>query len=224
MKLHSLARLMLPVVILTLMSATSCRSRQSADTNVSASQIELSVARQWHDLRIPVSIAIESPVILSVSGRATMVRDSLVDISMRVFGFEVASARVTPDSVFLVDKYHKYYFAEPLSQFLGGRDLSLGDIQNMLLGRGMKSPLVFENNHGKGPVTISFGDYVNTSGGPVASSVDVSAPLRQMDIRAALEWDTGDARWNTYPKIKYSGPGNNYRRITASNVRDMLRM
>lgn len=89
----------------------------------------------WHDVYMPISLDLKRPVSMGISGRATMVRDSLIHISLRMLGFEVAVAHVTPDSVWLVDKYHKYVCSAPTSAITGANNLSLSDLQDMLLGR-----------------------------------------------------------------------------------------
>lgn len=214
---------LIAAIMLLVMATVACHTHKATSTPVSAKAIVSAANQPWHDLRIPVSLALEKPMAISASGRATMVRDSLVDISLRVFGFEVAAARLTPDSVFIIDKYHKYYMAEPLKQFLGSHDLSLIQVQNILLGRVESHHLEFTNRHTTAPVTIDFGDYQNTDQGPVAGTVTLNAPLNRTDIVGELEWNVNSAKWNTYPKITFASPGNNYKRITAASVRDMLR-
>lgn len=89
----------------------------------------------WHDVYMPVTLNLKRPISMGISGRATMVRDSLIHISMRMLGIEVAVAHVTADSVWLVDKYHKYVCAAATSAITGPNNLSLSDLQDMLLGR-----------------------------------------------------------------------------------------
>ena len=89
----------------------------------------------WHDVYMPISLDLKRPVSMGISGRATMVRDSLIHISMRMLGIEVAVAHVTADSVWLVDKYHKYVCAAATSAITEPNNLSLSDLQDMLLGR-----------------------------------------------------------------------------------------
>ena len=43
--------------------------------------------------------------------------------------------QVTPDSVFAVDKFHRYLIAEPTEKLTARTGLTVGDMQNALLGR-----------------------------------------------------------------------------------------
>lgn len=75
---------------------------------------------------------------MSQSATATikMITDSLVWMSVRKFGFEVARAQITADSVYFVDRFNRQYAIEDLS-FLSetyGLPASLETLQAVLLG------------------------------------------------------------------------------------------
>lgn len=89
----------------------------------------------WHDVQMPVRATLRSPFSLSASGRMTLVRDSLVHISMRVLGMEVGVMQLTRDSVFVVDKFHRFLIAESMGRLTAGTGLTLADVQSALLGR-----------------------------------------------------------------------------------------
>ena len=89
----------------------------------------------WHDVQMPVRATLRSPFSLSASGRMTMVHDSLIHISMRVLGMEVAVMQVTQDSVYVVDKFHHYLIAESTRRLTAGTGLTMADLQSALLGR-----------------------------------------------------------------------------------------
>lgn len=91
--------------------------------------------KPWTELNVPVKVALRSPMKLSVSGRVYMRRDKDIYMSLRVFGMEVANMYVNADSVYVADKYHKYYIAEPIGSVFAGASLTIGDIQDALLGR-----------------------------------------------------------------------------------------
>lgn len=91
--------------------------------------------KPWHTLSVPVKVELRSPSKLSLSGRAYMVRDSLIHVSMRVFGLEVAVLRATPDSVFCIDKIHKLAVVENLTELTRRTGLTLGQLQRLMLGR-----------------------------------------------------------------------------------------
>lgn len=220
---------------LVILGTASCHSSRNATKTPSRPVSE------WHELQIPVRVSVKSPMSMSLSGRATMVRDSLINISMRVFGFEVAVVNITADSIFVVDKHNKYYFAEPLSSVMGSHQISVGQIQDLILGRDTESlllarlaespgtsdiqtnTLLFRNPGSQEPVTVYFNDYVSTDFGPLASDVSISAPVRGMDISASLTWSAEDAKWNTAPRITFKAPGSGYRRLTVDRIRSFFK-
>lgn len=220
---------------LVILGTASCHSARNASSTPSRPLSE------WHELQVPVRVSVKSPMSMSLSGRATMVRDSLINISMRVFGFEVAVVNMTADSIFVVDKHNKYYFAEPLSSVMGSHQISVGRIQDLILGRDTESlilagvaespdasdkqsnTLLFRNPGSQEPVTVSFNDYVSTDFGSVASDVSISAPVKGMDIDASLTWSVDDAKWNSSPRISFKAPGSGYRRLSIDRVRSIFK-
>lgn len=89
----------------------------------------------WQDVQMPVRATIRSPFSISASGRLTMVQGKLIHISVRLLGMEVAVMQVTPDSAFVVDKFHRYLIAEPTEKLTARTGLTVSDMQNALLGR-----------------------------------------------------------------------------------------
>jgi len=89
----------------------------------------------WTTLYVPFNLRLSKPVGFNISGRATMVRDKAVQLSMRMLGMEVAVAYITPDSAKIVDKFHKYIVSVPFSAIASKTKLSVGDLQDILLGR-----------------------------------------------------------------------------------------
>ena len=89
----------------------------------------------WHDVHLPINLSWQAPDGMSISGRATMVRNEEIYISMRVMGFEAAVIYANTDSAYFVDKYHKYYFAESFKALMGSSCLTIGNLQDLLLGR-----------------------------------------------------------------------------------------
>lgn len=89
----------------------------------------------WHDVRLPMRATLRSPMSLSASGTLTMVSGELIHASMRVLGIEVAVLRATPDSIYLIDKFHRYLVAESMKAVTARTGLTLPDMQSLLLGR-----------------------------------------------------------------------------------------
>lgn len=89
----------------------------------------------WDDVALPVRLSITRPKAFSVTAQCTMKHNQWVLFSVRMLGFEVAKVWLDNDSVHAVDKYHKRYLSESLQRFLGCNDVTIGNFQDMLLGR-----------------------------------------------------------------------------------------
>ncbi len=89
----------------------------------------------WHSVQMPVRASLRTPMSISASGQLTMVHDSLVHLSLRMLGIELAVVSVDRDSVRVFDKFHRYYMAESTAALTGRTGISLADMQNLLLGR-----------------------------------------------------------------------------------------
>jgi hypothetical protein len=95
----------------------------------------ISKYKNWNDVVVPIDLSLISPKQVSVSGRVTMVKNQFIYISIRVLGFEVANVYITNDSIYASYKIDKIYIAEDLRSVLGGYPATIGDLQNLLLGR-----------------------------------------------------------------------------------------
>ena len=130
------------MVVIALLAAACGTHRRAVESQETAlSSVEdrfdrmIETYRPWHTVNVPVKVELRSPARLSLSGRASMVRDSLIHISMRVFGLEVAVLHATPDSVYCIDKVHKLVVAERLDGLTDRTGLTIGQLQQLLLGR-----------------------------------------------------------------------------------------
>lgn len=91
--------------------------------------------KEWEKLQFPIKTALLKPEKFSLSGRAYMLRGEYLHFSMRFLGMEVATLHIDGDSITFVDKYHKKYFAESTKNVFAGAQISVSDIQDILLGR-----------------------------------------------------------------------------------------
>ena len=75
---------------------------------------------------------------MSVGATASikMQKDQAIWMSVKKFGFEIARAMITPDSLFILDRFNKEYAAEPISYIADKYNLpgDLTTLQQMLLG------------------------------------------------------------------------------------------
>lgn len=104
----------------------------------------------WTDLYAPITLRLESPKSVSVSGRATMVCGKEIYISLRVLGMELGVIYINESKVYAVDKIHKQYVEEDLTALLHGVDITISDVQNIMLGR--------LTTFGKGTITAADAD------------------------------------------------------------------
>ena len=205
------------MVLGLLLFVSGCGSSKKTVPETRQSVPVPAAGQAWTSVAMPVSLDLDKPLSMSASGRATMVRDSLVHISVRFFGMEVGIVRATADSVFLVDKYHKLYFAEPLSSLLGsrGQELTLGDLQDMMLG--------LREVPAGSPAEVTLGEVTDTPVGPVAGLVSISATTDKGDIEAAVEWNLKSAKWNASPEIPSFSIPRGAKRMTMQSLENNLK-
>lgn len=215
------------ILVLAMLALTGCRSNKTTRPATPAPPPAATApaqAGEWHDVYLPVKIRVMAPIQLSLSGRATMVRDSAINISMRVFGMEMAVANVTADTVVIVDKYHKSLFAESLKELLGKHQMSVSEMQDIMLGTAIGEPqeMIFGSKDSGHEVTVGFEDFSDTPGGPVAGTVSIGMTYKKTPVKAQLIWDTGKAEWNTGRGVNFTIPAG-YRRYDKENALDLLK-
>lgn len=97
--------------------------------------IENQMKAEWLDAKANLSMSDGSQSI-TVSASIKMRKDSVIWMSVKKLGFEVARALVTRDSFFLIDRFNNEYSAEPLSYVEKnfGVPASLSMLELLLLG------------------------------------------------------------------------------------------
>lgn len=147
--LKSCLKILLAVILTA--SITGCRSQK--ETTSAGSDLREGVAvpantalnsrytmlteswKPWSDVEVGVKVSLTSPAKLNAAGKAWMKRGEWISISVRMLGFEVATLWVDRDSVVAVDKFHKKYVSQPTKKLLGDANVTIEDIQDMLMGR-----------------------------------------------------------------------------------------
>lgn len=89
----------------------------------------------WSDVTVPVSFVLSSPQRFSISGRAKMIHNESIDISLRMLGFEVGRIYLTVDSVHVMVKPKKVYMSESLEDVSRVLKFSVGNVQDLIMGR-----------------------------------------------------------------------------------------
>lgn len=119
-----------------------------ADASLGARYTALTESwKPWTDMEAGVKLQLTSPAKLNAAGKAWMKRGEWISISVRMLGFEVATLWIDRDSVVAVDKFHKKYVSEPTARLLADANVSLEDMQDLLLGRAFIA--------GKGTATVA---------------------------------------------------------------------
>lgn len=91
--------------------------------------------KPWNDVEVGVKVKLNSPAKFNAAGKVWMKRGEWISMSVRMLGFEVATLWVDRDSVVAVDKFHKKYLSVATSSLLGGEDVTVADVQDLLMGR-----------------------------------------------------------------------------------------
>ena len=219
----------------------------------------------WTDLYVPITLRLEAPKSMSVSGRATMVNGKEILISLRMLGMELAVIYINESKIYAVDKIHKQYIEEDLSRLLSGTDITISDVQNILLGRvtnfgkgtiteadaddftflAADSKWILTPVHqikgaelhyiasrtdppalneislrvpGKGVLECAYSGLTDTPAGTVASLITMLAPIDKKEVRASVEWNLGDAKWNEARSVNFKAPSSSYKRIDVSTL------
>lgn len=90
---------------------------------------------EWNDLTISGNMALNLGSNLSSAIQLRMVKGKSISISIRpVLGIEMGKIFISEDSIIVVDKYHKAFFAESIRQFMGDY-VCLASLQQLLLSR-----------------------------------------------------------------------------------------
>lgn len=142
-------RLSFGFVMIMMLLITSCRSSfepvatidVAKDSHLSCEDRYNAVVSsygEWNMVSMPFQLRLELPEEKSISGRATMFRDENVQLSFRAMGMEVVYLYLSEDSVIAIDKINKLYIAEPLSEIVGATGITIGNIQDLLLGQAFK--------------------------------------------------------------------------------------
>ena len=130
------------IIIFAITVLQSCHSVKSSVSTTLSDDTEtelytrlISDYRPWSDIYMPVTLSVSSPMDMSISGRATFIRDSEIHLSLRMIGIEVAIVYINNEKIYIIDKFNKRYIEENLSKLPGDLPVTVSNIQDMLLGR-----------------------------------------------------------------------------------------
>ena len=152
------------VFLILMLSATSCASRKKTTAHT------MPQAFEWMTSKLDIQAEGNGMAFDDLSGQLRMRKDSLVWLSVTAtMGVEVLRAKVSNDSIWILNRLEKTYLAEPIDSVAQKLDmpLSLPLIQTLLL----------DNNRGLPPVenqTVQLKTFVMGS---------LSAKMRYKNIK-----------------------------------------
>lgn len=225
-------------VLIAAISMPSCKSSRQEAVRHSENTVP-----GWTRVKVPATIRITSPANMSVNATVTMIRDTSITVSAKFLGMEVFVAQATNDSVLVVDKLHKQYIGQNISEFLANMPFNASTVQDILTGH----PVMLPKNMPQGAtfsmevdddmisrimfvkpdaatVSLTYPSVITTSYGKMAEQtvIAIEPGNGKKDIKASIEWQWGKARWNTEVEpreVKLSGK---YTRINASDITKSL--
>lgn len=164
---------------------------------------------RWTDLYVPVKLELTEPSRMSISGRATIVRNKSIYLSLRMIGMEVATVYVDADSIFATEKMHRQMLAVGFDRALGKR-LTVGELQDLLLGE-PGAPV------GKLPKALSY-TADSQDDGNVVVSLKITSGRKVYSGR--LIWDMGSAQYDTGSPRQWRRPAD----YTVIDISKLLRL
>lgn len=198
----------------------------------------------WSRVRVPVTLRVSSPAKLSVGATVTMIRDTSLTVSAKVLGMEVFVAQATNDSVLVVDKMHRQYFAQNITEFLANLPFNASTVQDILTGHPVEIPKrilpdgasvnkemngemlgkISFDNRGVTTVSLTYPQSVTTPYGLMAESTEISVESKKTDksLKATIEWQWSKARWNNDVEPREIKLSDKYSRIDAENISKIL--
>ena len=133
------------VVLLVIVLGSSCKSvkgvpktpdaLKSSASDLYSSLIDRKPDFRWFSGKARMKAETEMAEI-GAGVKLRMLRDSAIWLSIDKFGFEMGRALLTPDSIWMIDRLNKEYYALDFDSTLGsyGVPFSFADLQFMLIG------------------------------------------------------------------------------------------
>lgn len=162
--------------ILAIMLTTSCGSRRNTATIGYPSEQEsaipsntaedtysslISSYKPWHDVTISVKLNLRQPKRFTVSGKATMVNNKAINVSVRMLGMEMASIYVDSDSIYVMSKFQRIAYVESMTRLRDAYGIGIADLQCLLLGQaiGLTSDTSGANNGKQLDLKVDNGEF-----------------------------------------------------------------
>lgn len=197
------------LISILLILLSGCKSKKQA-----AVQQPEPVAREepaWQNVQMPVTVNIEQPMRMALNGIMTMVRGEYLLVSFRTFGFEVATACITPEQMDMVMKMpSKMWLSEPLAERFKKSDNDFTQLQEAMLSNNLRLP--------------KLADGINISTGGTAENplIAVDIATKGSKIAMTISYSLADARWNVPNPARFSTPGSGYQKQSLRSAAKLL--
>ena len=178
---------------------------------------------EWESMKMPVTLSLRSPKNVSIGGTLSMERNRSIHMSFRFLGMEVASLMVTEDSIYAAYKLERIYFAESIRDLMGGFPATVGNVQDMILGR----PFVLGENNvalsqctlaGNGATwTITPDRSPMSMKGPMAGNTSISAKTSKTTFTGEITLNPRKADWGKGYGKSWTVP-KGYARVHAEDI------
>lgn len=208
----SVLRLIAAVMVVGMM-AVGCRTHRNAVV------VNAPVEASWQRIQVPIQLKLSSPQKMSVSGTLNMVRDSTIVISARLLGMEVAVVAVDGETVTILDKYNRQAYKVGCKEVMGGFDLTVGQLQDIITGEalsgnlpevpgkkkiftvevdGVMSKLIgaYLENPLRPFCEVRYPSHVSTPFGELVDTLQISVTQGQQMIEASCILNLEKAKWN----------------------------
>lgn len=172
-----------PLLIILCLLAAGCKTTHR----------QLSASVEWTTAEVPFKLDV--PMAIKPSGKAWMVRDSSIYMSVRVFGMEVMAFYANNDSAFLYDKTKNTLVCGKLgADPTTGLKLNANSLQNLLLGIDLHQPQINLSMHSMSfiltPGSVADHKYIESWNARMIEH------QKQLTADATLRWNLDQAKWN----------------------------
>lgn len=196
-------------------------------------------AAVWEDFYAPVSVNISAGGEMSASGRLTMLRGKGIFLSIRALGIEGGIVCINQDSIFAVDKVNKVFVADDYASVLGKYELTLENLQDILLGRtfmptnsldsitwgivdnGTLNAVQFDMPDSAKAI-CSYSKRANANGIEMPSSASIQPYVpdkNEPSLSLLINYNVNNVKWNENREIKFRRPSG-YRLI---NIKALMK-
>lgn len=207
MKFHCIVLLLLASTL----TLTGCRSSKTVTPDTAGVQTVATAesAHTWQNVYMPVKVELLQPQKFSISGRATMVADKYMLISLRFFGMEVGQIYVDTDSATVALRQpQKICLQQPVAAAMAVTGVSLSDVQEALLGN--------ETVLDKLPSQFVANSSLTSDGN--SSQLLLTATNGNKQYAMRITSDLKSAEWNVASPRTFTAPGADYQRVTLQSA------